>query len=192
MKKFLIWSFVVIASLILFSHIFCFVLCNVNYKKNMKVWEELNYTGIIYDQSEWDDFKYGLGTVAKNGCGAIAVYNILVLENKYKPFPEIIKYFDNDNENIFGLLGTNPFAVKSYLKKQGYKTKIYFKEKNFKDAAINSKYAILMYVNWEYGHFQLLYDYDGQYFKENPKYKIDFDKLMESKKNFFKLLITVN
>lgn len=194
MKKVILWTFTIIFSMLLVSNVFCMILASSNYKHNCKVWKDLNYTGIIYNQSEWGDFNYGLGDVAKNGCGAIAVYNILVLENKYKPFPEIIKYFDNGNENIFGILGTNPFGIMSFMKNEGYKVNAYLKASDFKTAAINSKYAIIMYLNFEYGHFELLYDYNeqGDYFFVNPSRRIDLDRLLESKKEFFKVLITIN
>ena len=163
-------------------------------KHNLKEWSKLNYTDIIYYQHNYPNFKFGLGDVASNGCGAIAVYNILVLEQKYKPFPEIIKYFDNGNENIFGYLGSNPFGVISYLKNEGYKVNTYLKSADYKTAAINSKYSILMYLNLKYGHYQLLYNYDehSNLFYENPKTKVNLDSLLESKKDFFKILITVN
>jgi len=176
----------------LISDVFCLILAQNNYKHNTKEWDKLVYTDIIYYQSDYPNIKFGLGNIADNGCGAIAVYNILHLEGKYKPFPEIIKYFDNGDENIFGLLGTNPFGIVRYMKNEGYKVNIYLKPSDFKTAAINSKYSILMYMNLEYGHFQLLYDYDGTYFKESPLYKIDLDNLLESKKDFLKLLITIN
>ena len=101
MKKVILWTFTIIFFILLISHIFCLILSNVNFKKNSNIWEELNYTGIIYNQHNFGDLKYGLGDIAKNGCGAVAVYNILILEGKYKPLPEVIKYFDNSNENLY-------------------------------------------------------------------------------------------
>jgi len=192
MKKVILWTFTSILCLLLISHVFCLILASSNYKYNSKVWNELNYTGILYNQNDYGNFKYGLGNVADNGCGAVAAYNILLLEGKYKPLPEIIKYFDNGNENIFGILGTNPFGLMKYMKKEGYKVNAYLKTSDFKEAAINSKYSILMYLNLKYGHFELLYDFDGQYFKVNPQHKIDLEKLLESKKDFLKVLITIN
>ena len=168
------------------------VLAEINFKHNLKEWNELNYTDIIYNQGQYSNFKYGLGDVARNGCGAIAVYNILILEDNYKPFPQIIKYFDRGNQNFFGILGTSPFGIMNYMKKEGYKVNIYLKSGDFKNAAIISKYSILMYFNLEYGHFELLYNYDNDYFSINPRQKVNFDNLLESKKHFFKLLITIN
>ena len=104
--------------------------------------------------------KYGLGTVAKNGCGAVAVYNILLLENKPKSLPEIIKFFDNSNENLYGILGTNPFSLMNYLKNENYKVNAFLNKNDFKKNATNSKYSLLFYFNLKGGHYQLFYNYN--------------------------------
>lgn len=194
MRKFILWFFTIVLSLLLISNVSCMIIAEMNFKHNVKEWEKMGNNGIIYYQNDYPNIKFGLGNVANNGCGAIAVYNILYLEGKYKPFPEIVKFFDDGNENIFGLLGSNPFSVMSFMKNEGYKVKTYLKSSDFKTAAINSKYSILMYLNLQYGHYQLLYNYDNQLdlFYENPRVRIDLDTLLESKKGFFKILITIN
>lgn len=195
MKKVFTYIFLICFSLFAISHTFCVVLSNVNYKINNEIWINLNYKGIIYNQSNYETMKYGVGTIAKNGCGAISVYNILVLENKYKPLPEIIKYFDKSNENLYGILGTNPFAIMNYMNSQGYKTNFYLNSENFKSNAINSKYSILIYFNLNGGHFQLFYNYNEsnntfQFINTTTKQSLEI--LLDRTKDCFRALITIN
>ena len=95
-----------------------------NYKDNCKMWN--NNIGIINDQhlDGIKNYKYGFGTIGKNGCGAVAVYNIMYLENKKVSLPKIIKEMDN-GQFFFGLLGTRPTQMMSYLKKQGFDVQLH-------------------------------------------------------------------
>ena len=70
--------------------------------------------------------KYGrLGTIAKNGCGLIALYNVERAANaatQFDPFYEARKPIKT---NLFGLLGTRPSAVSRHLIQKGFRvTKI--------------------------------------------------------------------
>lgn len=195
MKKLLSILLLICFGLIVISHTFCLFLANSNYKYNNEFWNQSNYTGLIYNQHEYTNMKYGLGSIAKNGCGAVAVYNILVLENKYEPLPEIVKYFDNSNEVFYGILGTNSFSIVRYMKKKGYEANIYFNYKNFKEKAVNSKYSILMYFNLKGGHFQLMYNYNENsdaFNFINTTTTMPFETLLDKTSNCFRLLITVN
>lgn len=195
MKKVFKYIGLVCLCLVIISFPFCAVLANVNYKTNSEYWNELNYKGIVYNQHNYEEMKYGLGDIAKNGCGAIAVYNILVLENKYKPLPEIIRYFDNSNEIVFGILGTNPFSIMNYMNAIGYKARAHFNVNSFKEEAINSKYSILVYFNFNGGHYQLIYDYnesEDTFHFINSTIKMPIEHILNNTNDCFRVLITIN
>lgn len=179
--------------ILLTSYIFCLILSAINLNNNEKIWSELNYNTIINNQTEYESLRYGLGNIADNGCGAIACYNIFVLENKYKPLPEIISYFDRSNQNLYGILGTNPFAISRYMSAEGYNSSVYFNSSRFIEVAENSKYSILMFFNFSGGHFQLLTDYDGETFQlYNPTLRMSMENLLEKTNDCVRILITVN
>ena len=195
MKKILTIIFLICFNLFAISHSFSVILANCNYINNNKIWNDLNYNGIIYSQGNYEELKYGVGNIAANGCGAIAVYNILVLENKYKPLPKIIKYFDTYNEVLYGVLGTNPFSIINYMNSIGYKAKAHLNVKNFKEQAVKSKYSILVYFNLNGGHYQLMYDYNvnNDTFKFiNSTTTRPLEILLQNTNDCFRALITIN
>ena len=171
------------------------VISLVNYKKNTEVWEALGYTGLIYNQHAYEDISFGAGTMAKNGCAASCVYNILRLDGKYVPLPDIIKKFDVGGENLMGILGTHPYAIKSILSQYGYKAKFHLKSEKFEDLAKQSRYAILLYIRKTGGHFQLMTDYNkftNEFQLYNMTRRCSMQQLLDEKGDGFKMLITVN
>lgn len=135
---------------------------NYEHNKNLTVNEYL-----IYDQDYYDSFKFGLGNVADHGCGVVAIYNILKLEDKEIPLAEIIKDCDPFGTNAIGLLGTNPSFVSRYLKQQGLDVKVYFKD--FEENAKNGKYIIFCYLGLQGGHYMVFYNNNGTDFSTiNP------------------------
>ena len=195
MRKFWKWFLISILGIFVICQTTCYIVAGINLKHNTKVWNELNYQGIIYNQHNFKNLKYGFGNIASNGCGAVAVYNILVLENRYKPFPQIINYFDKYGENVFGILGTNPIALILLLKYYGYKVNFSLNSSKFNNMAKNSKYSILLNVNSEYGHYELLYNYnetDETYVTINSYGKSTMSNLLKNYKNNLLVLITVN
>lgn len=79
--------------------------------------------GLLNDQ---EDARFGarrfgrFGTVAKNGCGMIALYNIERAANektRFEPFYEARKPIKT---NFFGLLGTRPSTISKNLKRKGF------------------------------------------------------------------------
>ncbi|MBE6860445.1 MAG: hypothetical protein J6A30_05445 [Ruminococcus sp.] len=55
-------------------------------------------------------FRFGLFSMAYNGCGVIAAYNALLYLNKPKPLCEVI-YFMERHKVFFGVFGWNPYAL---------------------------------------------------------------------------------
>ena len=77
--------------------------------------------GYILDQSteEYKKTKFGLfGNVADNGCGAVAAFNMLKANGAPLPLGRIIRDLRKRLAlYLFGLLGTDPFALLFYLRR---------------------------------------------------------------------------
>lgn len=164
-----------------------------NYKTNCKKWDDS--TGIIYNQhlDGIKDYKYGFGTIGKNGCGAIAVYNIMCLENKKVALPDIIKSMDG-GQFFFGLLGTKPTQILSYLKNHGFDAQLHEDKSKFEELSRGSKYCIYIYVGKTGGHYTLLINSgESEEMRSiNPRGITTMSDIMEENKNkLINLLITV-
>ena len=64
------------------------------------------------------DMKFGiLGNLAANGCGIIAIYNVLIAAGKYKTLTQIAIDVDVRYKGTlaYGALGANPVAIQNYL-----------------------------------------------------------------------------
>lgn len=175
----------------------CIIKSYVNYKHNVVAWSNYNENGIISEQYKYSDLNYGFGTVAKNGCGAMAVYNILKLENKNPYFPDIINKFDLCGENFFGLGGSKASRVIRVLKNYGLKTTYSLNATNYERIAQNSKYSIYLYFAIQngnlIGHYQLLTDFDGErYTTINSNGHFTFEEIINIKGTFFSMMIGVN
>ena len=195
--KFLGILFIVIFSVISLSHSVFFIMAEVNYGYNKTAWQNYGYTGLIYNQNSFSELRYGLGNIKDNGCGAVAVYNILELENMSPDFPYIIKQFDLCGENVFGIGGTQPSKLISVLKRYGFNVNYSLNKSMFKDLAIKSNYAIYLYYGMSdfipFGHYQLMYDYDGINFKTlNITGIYTFEEIVDIKNAGLEILIYIS
>ena len=60
MKKRLIFALVAFG-IVMVYFVISLCIAFVNYKNNTKVWDELNYKGLIYNQHNYDDIAFGVG-----------------------------------------------------------------------------------------------------------------------------------
>ena len=194
--KFVAIFLIVVCSLIAASNITCLIKAEINYKYNVQAWEDYGYTDIIYDQWDFENIKFGFGNVGANGCGAVSVYNILLLEGRYTPLPEIVHQYDMCGENVFGLGGSRPSMVIKTLKKYGFEISYSFNKTNFEKMAQNAKYAIHVYFGYDnnfFGHYQLMYNFDGTKFKTiNITGEYTFEEISSIPNTFFEMMIVVN
>lgn len=144
--------------------------------------------GLIINQ--WDyPVKRGsfgvLGSIRKNGCGSIALHNLLRLlgfESRYWAVLEYFRVHCLSSTVCFGLLGSNPFFIWNYLKKlEKLKFKIY-KIRNEKQAEeIPKDHAV--YLNmyfYKFGsHYTASVFHDGKMLILN-------DRSAESYGDYFK------
>lgn len=117
----------------------------------------------------------------------------MCLENKKVALPKIIKSMDN-GQMFFGLLGTKPTRILSYLKKQGFDAQLHEDKSKFEALSQDSKYCIYIYVGKTGGHYTLLiHNSDSETFRSiNPRGITTMSDLMEENQNkFINLLITV-
>ena len=172
------------------------VISEINYKHNVKAWEEYPHNQIISHQSQLPNIKFGIGDMPGNGCGALSIYHILLMEDKYVPLPDIIREMDIYGENVFGLFGTNPLAFSYYLEKKGFEVDAHLNPEKFDEVAKESKYSVLMYFSLQWGHFQLLTNYEeatGEYQLYNVTKKQTMENLLaETNASFLRVLFTIN
>lgn len=184
---------IILFSIVAIWELTTFFVSFFNYKTNCKKWDDS--TGIIYNQhlDGIKDYKYGFGTIEKNGCGAIAVYNIMCLENKKVALPDIIKSMDG-GQFFFGLLGTKPTQILSYLKNHGFDAQLHEDKSKFEELSRDSKYCIYIYVGKTGGHYTLLINNgESEEMRSiNPRGITTMSDIMEENKNkLINLLITV-
>ena len=84
--------------------------------------ESIDY-GLLNSQTDerYGARRYGrLGTMAKNGCGIIALYNIERAADEKTRFEPFYAARKQIKTNFFGLLGTRPSAIAKNLEKKGF------------------------------------------------------------------------
>ncbi len=110
--------------------------------------KQIDY-GILNTQTDprFSERRFGrLGTIAKNGCGMIALYNI---ERAADPSIRFDSFYDARKPiktNLFGLLGTRPSTVPKNLRSKGFEvTRIRIKKA--KDA---TQYDAVIVLYWRF------------------------------------------
>jgi len=182
---------VLLAIIVLFINAnICFSMAQ--FEQNNAIFKASNQD-LIRNQSQYQDYKIGLGNIAQNGCGVVAVYNILKLDNKNPNLAQVIKDVSLYGLNFLGILGVFPHGVVMTLKHYGYDVNVEFNIKNFEKTALNYKYNIFLYVGINGGHYELFYDYNGtDYQVINPFIRSTISAEVEQTKGYFlKMLISV-
>ncbi|MBQ5310528.1 MAG: hypothetical protein ILP19_00585 [Oscillospiraceae bacterium] len=90
-------------------------------------------------------FRFGVGTVARNGCGAIAVYNALRLCGKTADFFQVASGMEKCALALFGWLGVAPDGIGRYLKKIDFSARKIRRYDEFLDALSKDRVFILCY-----------------------------------------------
>ena len=111
-----------------------------------------SHDGYIVDQARVTDVRYGCRFSDTNGCGWIAVYNLLRCLGDPVPHEEIVLALSR--HSLFrGLLGTSPLRVQRYLKKHGHPTRMYVGRKAAAGAAETIQNGILVYRHTQGWHY---------------------------------------
>ena len=91
------------------------------------------------------------GTVADNGCGLIALYNIERAANEATRFDPFYEARKGIKTNLFGLLGTRPSTIPKNLKKDGFTVRTIPKKKA--DEAEPYDGIIVLYLDHLSAHY---------------------------------------
>ena len=110
--------------------------------------------GLLNSQTDerFGNRRFGrLGTIAQNGCGLIALYNIERAADdrtRFEPFCDAAKRIKT---NLFGLLGTRPSSIPQNLKKDGFTVEKIPK----KDIAQAARFdgTVVLYWQWLSAHY---------------------------------------
>ena len=129
--------------------------------------------GLLNSQTDerYGSRKYGkLGTIAKNGCGMIALYNIERAADetvRFEPFYEARKQIKT---NFFGLLGTRTSSIARNLRKKGFEVRS-FRPKKATDAELYDGVIVLAWFFYGAHYISGIGNGDGTYTFYNQYYK---------------------
>ncbi|MDR0751867.1 MAG: hypothetical protein LBF12_04715 [Christensenellaceae bacterium] len=106
-----------------------------NYKHNKKNKDPDKY---INNQNDGDfhNWKFGVSTMDKNGCGVIAVYNLLRMRGETKNLADVAYEIENNTGTlILGIFGTDPTHFGEYFRSKKIKVTEYTNLTKLEDAA---------------------------------------------------------
>ena len=144
--------------------------------------------GLLNTQTDprFAERKFGrLGTIAKNGCGMIALYNVeraACPETRFEPYYDARKAIKT---NLFGLLGTRPSSIRKILEPKGFRiTDI---DPRHPDPNETHDAVIVLYWFWFGAHYVAgFHREDGAYRMYNyftEPYALPLNKFLEILKN---------
>ena len=91
---------------------------NRMYNRSLEQPDEFGNYAYINGQgtNRWKNYKYGASTFENNGCGPIALFNLLRLCGKSPNLPDLIYYLETHYSAIFfGELGTDTYSLNAAL-----------------------------------------------------------------------------
>ncbi len=90
--------------------------------------------GLLYYQRSEPlcKMRFGIRPMSFNGCGIIAVYNVLILLGRPDTIQNIAYHYERNGRWLWGLWGIKPWKIGSFLLKKGFDVNKcdYRKEKN--------------------------------------------------------------
>ena len=121
------------------------------------------YTGYIFSQrsKQVESLAYGKhGHIGGEGCGAVAVYNVMKFIGKEQDLCEVLHEMEELHMTWLGArFGTKPYALGRYFRKHGIPFNRYSSPNDFKAALLTGKIGIVNTWNKRlYGmHFYCVY-----------------------------------
>ena len=108
--------------------------------------------GYIISQYKTDNVPYGCRTSNRHGCGWIAAYNFFRIVGDPRPVDELTSALIK--RSLFrGRLGTSPFRLRRYLRRQGHQTRLSLTKKKAAERAGIARAGILLYRHKGGWHF---------------------------------------
>lgn len=198
MKKAIIVLTIIICLVLVFPLAINNVLAYVHYDANVNQWESiyedvLDENGLISRQTLVDGISYGTGNIRANGCGPIAVFNLLKMAEKEANFVDIVNEFEKYGTNFFGKLGTDPLYFKWFLEKNGFDVKTYYAKSKFAEVGYQSDAVVVVYAGLNGGHYQLMYHTSGSLFRcINPNGSISMENYVRELKGNIVFMFSIN
>lgn len=112
----------------------------------------LSDDGYIINQAMLRGIPFGKYPSSKNGCGWVAIYNLMKALGNEKPYEEIIQALA-PYALFRGLLGTRMPGLKKYIRSQGYAMDTSFSKTSFDRLASRSQAGIIYYGSGKTYHF---------------------------------------
>lgn len=135
----------------------------------------LSDDGYIVNQSLLRGIPFGKYPSSKNGCGWVAIYNLMKALGNEKPYEEIIEALV-PYALFRGLLGTRMPGLKKYIRGQGYAMDTSFSKADFEKLASGSQAGIIYYGTGKTYHFTAYQNKgDGTYRFFNSVYGLKED-----------------
>jgi hypothetical protein len=169
------------------------------------IWQPDGYArgfenGFITRQTLFESWRFGFWNIAQNGCGPIAVFNVLnyygrlnngsVLTDEPTAitlFANIIRDFEVFfGTNAFGFLGTNPIHISPYLTARGLKTNTFVQQSSMNtamnNAAVGTAMIVMYYIQGNDGGLQVHYitfikEANGTFRQYNPVSDVNVSSL---------------
>lgn len=134
-----------------------------------------------------------LGSISANGCGAVAIYNILEHFGKHEDFMNVIRRFERTwllSMPFGGFLGTNIFYLYYCLRKYGFNVRPVFFFGCLKHRiSLDDRSSLLVFYGWmkrrKFGaHYQAGFvDTKGRFVLHNPHVTYEgIEDMIRSKK----------
>ncbi len=101
--------------------------------------------GIIYNQRDLKDVRYGLRSSAATGCGWIAAWNALKLLGRTTDREALIRYLEAQLPLLHGTAGTSFWAPAVCFRKWGYRTEYVLDRKRYDEMGKQADACILFY-----------------------------------------------
>lgn len=126
--------------------------------------EACSEDGYIIDQRAVDDVRYGKFFSDYNGCGWIACYNLLKIMERERPADAVCRALEKGS--LFrGLLGTGPFRIRRYLRRQGLRVRTAVSKKRAARIAPAFLGGMLLYRHAGGYHFAAFANLGGGQFR---------------------------
>ena len=104
--------------------------------------------GLVEDQKNYTDMKFGKVTMAYAGCEVFAAGNALrTLTGRQVNYPKLIDRFERDGMILLGGFGTAPKAISEFFEECGYETELVTHEELFDSVAAVNDVSILTLYN---------------------------------------------
>lgn len=124
---------------------------------------------LIYNQNDIPrrQWRYGLRSSAKTGCGWVAAYNAMTLLGRAVDIPRLIRQFEHQFPLVHGNAGTFIASPALLLKRYGFQTRMLSGRKQFDTFAKEYPVCILFYYwrdKWRVGSHFVCLRWDGSEF----------------------------